>query len=331
MGSTDHRRDELKTWLNQQTGFSLETLEMVSGDASFRRYFRFLNDGKSYIAVDAPPEFEDCEQFVEVARRYSEVGLPVPHIYAVDYKNGFYCQQDFGNTLLSDKLSLATADDLYRDALALLPKIQQCVDTSRGPLPKFDHELLEREFYLFTHWLVIEHLQLQLSESQLRDMQDTFSFLTSQFFEQPQVGVHRDYHSRNLMLLDDNQIGVIDFQDAVLGPITYDAVSLLRDCYQIWPMEKVEQWLLEYHQHFYPEFEFAQFKRWFDFTGLQRHIKASGIFARLCHRDGKRAYLKDIPATLAYIVSVAKGYPESERFGRLVESTILPALKAKTQ
>jgi aminoglycoside/choline kinase family phosphotransferase len=331
LGSLDQRRRELIEWINSQDGFEHSTLEMVSGDASFRRYFRFQQQQRSVIAVDAPPEFENSRQFVEVAQSYAEIGLPVPEIYCFDFDKGFYCQQDFGNVQFSAKLNDQTADDLYQQALALLPVIQQCTATQSGRLPEFDNALLEREFYLFSHWLIEVHLNLSLSPQELADMQSTFSFLTEQFLQQPQVGVHRDYHSRNLMLIDKGSVAVIDFQDAVLGPITYDAVSLLRDCYQQWPSEKVQEWLSQFHQRYYSHYPWQDFKRWFDITGMQRHIKASGIFARLCHRDGKATYLKDVPATLRYIIDVACEYPQCEAFGRLVANKILPAVESKNQ
>lgn len=329
MGSSDQRRHELIEWINNQDGFELSELEMVSGDASFRRYFRFHHNGRSIIAVDAPPEYENSRQFVEVAKSYAELGLPVPEIYCFDFDKGFYCQQDFGNVQFSANLNLQTADELYQKALALLPKIQQCTTTNEATLPAFDGPLLEREFYLFSHWLIEVHLGITLAPEEQANMQKTFGFLSEQFLQQPQVGVHRDYHSRNLMLLDTDTIGVIDFQDAVVGPITYDAVSLLRDCYQNWPSETVDKWLKQFYQRYYTQYVWQDFKRWFDFTGMQRHIKASGIFARLCHRDGKATYLKDVPATLKYIIDVASKYPQSEAFGRLVADKILPAVEFK--
>lgn len=329
MGSSDQRRHQLIDWINSQDGFELSELEMVSGDASFRRYFRFHQDGQSIIAVDAPPEYENSRQFVEVAKSYAKVGLPVPEIYCFDYDKGFYCQQDFGNVQFSANLNLQTADKLYQTALALLPKVQQCTTTDTARLPAFDNALLEREFYLFSHWLIEVHLGLRLSSNELSIMQNTFSALTEQFLQQPQVGVHRDYHSRNLMLLDKDRVGVIDFQDAVIGPITYDAVSLLRDCYQPWPRELVDKWLKQFHHAYYSQYPWQDFKKWFDFTGMQRHIKASGIFARLFHRDGKHTYLKDVPATLKYIVQVASEYPQCEEFGRLVADKILPSVELK--
>jgi hypothetical protein len=169
------------------------------------------------------------------------------------------------------------------------------------------------------------HLDLQLSDSEQATIKSTLDYLRTAFFAQPQVGVHRDYHSRNLMLLADDEIGIIDFQDAVIGPITYDAVSLLRDCYQTWPSALVYIWLKEWHTEYYSQYSWADFKYWFDLTGMQRHIKASGIFARLCHRDGKVAYLQDIPRTLQYLCDVGSQYEQCKQFAELVQHKIKPA------
>jgi aminoglycoside/choline kinase family phosphotransferase len=319
------RQAQLTNWLNDNTAFHCAQLTMVSGDASFRRYFRFIDQGKSYIAVDAPPEFEDSRAFASVAASYLKQGVPVPLIYAIDHRLGFYCLQDFGDRLFASALDPLHSHALYEAALSHLPKIQSCLSTAQGPLPSFDDDLLSKEFELFSHWLLEVHLKLDLSCDELSLIDQTFSLLRKTFFAQPQVGVHRDYHSRNLMLLENDEIGIIDFQDAVLGPITYDAASLLRDCYQTWPAALVYTWLKPWHAKYYSQYPWAVFKYWFDLTGMQRHIKASGIFARLCHRDGKKAYLQDIPNTLQYLVEVASQYPECSNFAHLVASKIKPA------
>jgi aminoglycoside/choline kinase family phosphotransferase len=298
---------------------------MVSGDASFRRYFRFIDQGKSYIAVDAPPASEDSRAFASVAASYQQQGVPVPRIYAIDHKLGFYCLEDFGDRLFASALDPQGCHALYREALSHLPKIQSCISTEQGELPAFDEVLLSKEFALFSHWLLEVHLKLTLDTAEQAMLEQTFSFLQKNFFAQPQVGVHRDYHSRNLMLFSNDQIGIIDFQDAVVGPITYDAASLLRDCYQTWPAALVYTWLKPWHGEHYSQYPWPVFKRWFDLTGMQRHIKASGIFARLCHRDGKRAYLHDIPNTLEYLLEVGSQYPECSEFVQLIATKIKPA------
>ena len=321
------RQNQLIEWINRSTSLRCKKLLMVSGDASFRRYFRFNENGKSFIAVDAPPESEDSRKFAAVAEAYQQHGVSVPIIHAIDHDLGFYCLQDFGDNLFADALEPENCHFLYRDALSHVPAIQSCTNTALGALPSFDDALITTEFELFTHWLLKIHLDLQLSENEQTMIQQTLDFLRSVFFAQPQAGVHRDYHSRNLMLLADNEIGVIDFQDAVIGPITYDAVSLLRDCYQTWPSALVYIWLKEWHKEYYSQYSWSEFKRWFDLTGMQRHIKASGIFARLCHRDGKKGYLQDIPRTLQYLCDVGSQYNQCQQFAEFVKNKVKPAVE----
>lgn len=325
MNQQQVRQTQLTNWLNDSTPFHCLQLTMVSGDASFRRYFRFMDQGKSYIAVDAPPESENSRTFALVAASYRQHGVPVPLIYAIDHSLGFYCLQDFGDKLFAGALDPQRCHPLYREALSHLPKLQSCINTDAGRLPAFDEALLGREFELFSHWLLEVHLKLKFRTDELAMIERTFAFLRKNFFDQPQVGVHRDYHSRNLMLLTNDEIGIIDFQDAVVGPITYDAASLLRDCYQSWPAALVYTWLKQWHGEYYSQHPWPQFKRWFDLTGMQRHIKASGIFARLSHRDGKQAYLQDIPNTLQYLLEVGSQYADCSEFARLVETKIKPA------
>jgi aminoglycoside/choline kinase family phosphotransferase len=320
------RQAQLLDWINHSTPFLCQQLEMVYGDASFRRYFRFTYQNQSIIAVDAPPKSEDSQQFVLVAELYAKNGLLVPQLLAHDIHQGFYCLQDFGNRLFGAALDQISCQHLYPQALGLLPSVQLCTRTSQANLPQYDDNLLTAEFEIFTHWLLNVHLKLTLSAQEELIIAQTFACLRANFFAQPQVGVHRDFHSRNLMLLDDGKIGVIDFQDAVRGPITYDAVSLLRDCYQRWPSAWVDKWLADWHTQYYKQYSFKQFKGWFDLTGLQRHIKASGIFARLYHRDGKGHYLADIPRTLAYLCEIGEQYSECQAFAQLISHKIIPRL-----
>tara|TARA_R110000772_G_scaffold107486_5_gene209889 strand:+ start:704 stop:1741 length:1038 start_codon:yes stop_codon:yes gene_type:complete len=318
------RQAQLMDWINHSTPFLCQQLHMVYGDASFRRYFRFAFEGRSIIAVDAPPKFEDSHKFALVAELLATKGLCVPDILASDHGLGFYCLNDFGDVQLAHRLNDESSQPLYSQALALLPKVQQCVATSQAPLPVYDHKLFSAEFEIFSQWLLNVHLGLTITPAQKTILTDTFNILADNFFEQPKVGVHRDFHSRNLMMLDNNAIGVIDFQDAVVGPITYDAVSLLRDCYRRWPDKWVSNWLQVFHGQFYAQYSLAQFTRWFDLTGMQRHIKASGIFARLHHRDGKSDYLGDIPRTLGYLVDIGKLYPQLQAFSDFIEQQVLP-------
>ncbi len=324
------RIELLGAWLNDTVGLGAIKIEPASDDASFRRYFRITeNNLAPRIAMDAPPDKEDCRPFVELARQLGSLGLHVPEIYAVDLEQGFILLEDLGSTHYLDVLDSDSADRLYGDALAALVVIQ-----SIGPqetLPRYDAELLGREMTLFTDWLVGTHLGLQLNTQEDAMLNESFHELIGAALEQPQVCVHRDYHSRNLLVSASPSPGILDFQDAVVGPVTYDLVSLLKDCYIAWPVERVHDWAMGYFQLavqsgvIRPQDE-GEFLRWFDLMGVQRHLKASGIFARLNHRDGKSGYLKDIPRTLNYIVEVASRYPEMAGLGAFIERRVLPGL-----
>lgn len=320
----------LKKWLDGPVGLSHYKLEPATDDASFRRYFRVtLVDGATLIAMDAPPENEACQPFVDIARQFAELGLHVPIIHAEELNQGFLLLDDLGSVLYLDVLDEACADRLYADALSALAVIQAC--GPREGLPLYDESLLRQEMALFPDWLLERQLNLKLTEGERSQLDELFDLLVQSALEQPRVCVHRDFHSRNLMVTDAPNPGIIDFQDAVIGPVTYDLVSLLRDCYISWPAERVRGWAMGY-------FELAaqsgilrdehedRFLRWFDLMGVQRQLKASGIFARLNIRDGKPGYLGDIPRTLGYIVEVAGRYPELEFVAGLIEQRVLPKL-----
>jgi aminoglycoside/choline kinase family phosphotransferase len=323
------RKQQLHTWINQNTEYECGSLDIVSGDASFRRYFRFIHNNQSIIAVDAPPENEDTSQFIAVAQVYRDKGIRVPEIYAHDFVQGFYIQQDFGDLLFSELLTVDSCDSLYSKALANIPLIQSCLSTQKGPLPAFDGVFIDRELSIFSDWLLDKYLQLGLTDTEEKMINKVFDTVKTSCLVQPMAGMHRDYHSRNLMLLEDNEIGVIDFQDAVVGPITYDAVSLLRDSYQNWPQAKVQQWLQNWHAEYYTQYPWAEFKMWFDNVGMQRHIKIAGIFARLCIRDNKPSFLSDIPHTLHYLIDEASQYPEYCEFASFVRERVLPGVLLK--
>ncbi|MCY7296197.1 aminoglycoside phosphotransferase family protein [Alteromonas sp. a30] len=333
------RETQLIHWLQTLSNFQPDNFHMISGDASFRRYFRCYSNGSAFIAVDAPPQTEKNQAFVALAKAYHAKGVAVPEVLEVDLQNGFLLLQDFGDVLFSQVISEGNEAQWYAKALAQLPHIQQVTEVkasheqqhSMMPLPAFDDALLEAEFHLFNHWLLVVHLGLELTDVEWQIIKQAQDFLTSVFLAQPQVGVHRDYHSRNLMILANDEIGVIDFQDAVTGPITYDAVSLLRDCYVVWPDEFVQSQLKALHQQYYSQYDWAAFAHWFDCVGMQRHIKASGIFARLCHRDGKTSYLNDIPRTLDYLVRIGRNIPQCADFAVLVDTKIKPAVEVKNR
>lgn len=331
----DTRELELKAWCEMQTGQAQAQLEVVSGDASFRRYFRLSDGQRSLIAVDCPPDKEDMTPFIAVADAYQQAQVKVPAILAIDRDKGFMLQSDFGHILLLSKLHPRNARQYYRQALNALPQIMSVKETQLGSLPPYDETLLSKELSLFPDWLLERHLGWQWNDDDQRIWQQFSQLMMENALQQPQVGVHRDFHSRNLMLLDDDQIGVIDFQDAVLGPITYDAVSLLRDCYVDWPQELVEElseWLRQQlieTQQLAPEVSAEQWQRWFDWMGLQRHTKAAGIFARLAHRDGKQAYLQDVPRTLSYLQKVSERYPQLADYSQWLRDKVLPVWQAQ--
>lgn len=325
------REAELKNWLETGCGLSAFDLVPASGDASFRRYFRVrLPDGSTLIAMDAPPDKEDCAPFVDVTGRLERAGVHVPHIHAQNLEQGFLLLEDLGDRLYLGELNAETADPLYGDAIDSLLRIQH--SDGRG-LPPYDRDLLWREMTLFPEWLLERHLGLVLSPAERAMLEQTFERLVESALEQSCVPVHRDYHSRNLLVCEAHSPGVIDYQDAVLGPLTYDLVSLLRDCYIRWPASRVEAWLNGYVERaldggLLAAGDRARVRRWFDLMGAQRHLKAAGIFARLWHRDGKSGYLADVPRTLGYIVEAAESNPELQSLAALIGERVLPRLEA---
>ena len=307
------RQQQLTHWL-QQRGLRDFRLEPASADASFRRYFRLRFDDRSLIAMDAPPEREDSRPFVAAARAFHAFGLNVPQVLDADLEHGFVLLSDLGSTLYLSALAADTVERLYGDALGALVVLQACGPGAYQP-PPYDEALLRREMALFGDWYLGRHRNWPLSAALDRDLAGIVALLVTNALEQPRVCVHRDFHSRNLMVTEDNNPGILDFQDAVMGPVTYDLVSLLRDCYIAWPREQVESWVRGYHDlalqsGILRQEDEERFVRWFDLMGVQRHLKAIGIFARLNHRDGKPGYLADIPRTLGYVTDVSRHYRE---------------------
>lgn len=320
--ATDARKTMLTRWLRKNPVLAAWKVTPASADASFRRYFRIANDNDndSYIIMDAPPEKEDIHPFIKITRLLLDAGVHVPAIHATDIEQGFLLLDDLGQWNYLSQLTPETADDLYDDALSALLKIQQA---DASTLPVYDRDLLHTEMELFREWFLQTHLGLSLTAGQHDALHQIFSVLSDNALHQPQAFVHRDYHSRNLMVTRENNPGVIDYQDAVRGPITYDLVSLLRDCYIAWPEEKVRRWALGHRDHMVDAGLMAgtddtTFLRWFDLMGLQRHLKAIGIFARLNHRDGKPGYLADIPRVLDYLLEVAPRHAETAALADLV-------------
>jgi aminoglycoside/choline kinase family phosphotransferase len=323
------RIEQLKTWLASLPELTEFTFEPASNDASFRRYFRVTEGGRSYIAMDAPPDREDSRPFVKVAEAFESIGLNVPHIYARDLSQGFMLLEDLGNELYLDRLSADTVNRLYGDALGALATLQAC--GPRDGLPNYDRALLMQEMALFRDWLLVKELNLSLTDEQDLMLQQVFELLADSALQQPQVCVHRDYHSRNLMVTASHNPGILDFQDALTGPVTYDLVSLLRDCYVAWPKEQVHDWAMGYFELavqsgiIASEHE-ARFMTWFDLMGVQRHLKASGIFARLNRRDGKPGYLKEIPRTLGYITQLESEFKSLQALRDFIRVRVMPIL-----
>ena len=315
------RQEQLPHWLATVLAKAPYTLAPASADASFRRYFRVDLNGHTLIVMDAPPEHEDCRPFVHAAEVMANAGLNVPHVLEKDLTQGFLLLSDLGDTTYLSALNAATASDLYRDASQALIKLQ--LASREGVFPAYDEALLTREMQLFPDWYVGRHLGHELDEAQQAMLHKTFALLNRNILAQGQVYVHRDYHSRNLMVCDVNP-GVLDFQDAVHGAITYDLVSLLKDAYIAWDEDQVLDWAVRYWQmakkaHLPVPQDFAEFYRDFEWMGAQRHIKVLGIFARLYHRDGKDGYLKDMPLVMNYLRSVCARYVELMPLLRLLD------------
>jgi hypothetical protein len=316
----DDRSSQLNRWL-AGLGYRDFRLSPASEDASFRRYLRLEAAGQSLIVMDAPPELEPCDQFIKVAGMLRDAGLSAPELLARDLEQGFLLLADFGALDYLSQLHDETEASLYRDALAALLVMQTRIDG--GDLPPYDAALLCREMDLFHDWFLGELLGLELDQAQHEAWQSSRQVLVDNALEQPRVFVHRDYHSRNLMKIPRRNPGILDFQDAVHGPVTYDLVSLLRDCYIAWPPARVEALALDYYQaaraNGLLEVDSGQFLRWFDLMGAQRHLKAIGIFSRLKIRDRKPGYLKDIPRTLEYLCRVSAAREPLAGLAALVE------------
>lgn len=332
MPDQDVRLQHLKVWLDEQLAILFAsqgwgsvppaTLTAASSDASFRRYFRWEGAGRSFVVMDAPPPQENCKPFVDIAFLMAKSGINVPKIYAEDLERGFLLLNDLGNKTYLDVIDSENADDLFKDALQALLAFQQLPMVA--PLPSYDVALLRRELELFPEWYVKRELGIEFDSTQQTLWQQVSDLLIDSALAQPKVLVHRDYMPRNLMISEPNP-GVLDFQDAVYGPVTYDVTCLFKDAFLSWPEERVRGWLEDYWQQagaldipVQPDFE--DFLRASDLMGVQRHLKVIGIFARICHRDGKPRYLGDVPRFFAYIDAVIARRPELAPLGELLAS-----------
>ncbi|GAA6134096.1 phosphotransferase [Oceaniserpentilla sp. 4NH20-0058] len=330
----DDRQQSLQNWvidtLNTNSQSPQGSLEVVSGDASFRRYFRQYTENGSYICVDAPPEKENSQPFLVIGQAWFEQGINVPNVIKADLEQGFMLLSDMGDQLLFPMLNEASAEGLYHQCFDAILQIQQ----SQIDLPLYDGPLLDREMALFTDWYLGTHLNFELTPQETSMLHSTFETLRESALGQIQVPVHRDFHSRNIMVLEDDTLGIIDFQDAVLGPLTYDLASLLRDCYVAWPIEEVHLWAKEYfakarEKGIVGSISDDQLMLWFDWMGIQRHLKAVGIFARLNHRDGKTGYMNDIPRTLNYLIQVSAQYDSLSEFHHFLTRRLMPHLESE--
>jgi len=323
----DARRDALQAWLARELKGARFSLAPASEDASFRRYFRAaLEDGRSFIAMDAPPGKEDCRPFVHVASLLRDAGVHAPQVHAQDLAQGFLLLSDLGTTTYLQALDESSAPRLFADATDALIRFQ--LATRPGELPPYDDALLRRELQLFPDWYIKAHLKKEFSGDEKSILQRTFDLLVKSALAQPAVYVHRDYIPRNLMVCEPNP-GVLDFQDAVCGPLSYDIVCLLRDAFISWPEERVLDWAVRYWEKAKKaglpvDADFGEFWRALEWMGLQRHLKVMGIFARLNYRDGKPKYLADTPRFLAYARPVVKRYRELAPLARLLDA--IPAV-----
>lgn len=321
----DSRLNAIAGWLTPILGVERHDMVPASSDASFRRYFRIQAGHKSYVVMDAPPERENIRPFMQVARLLRVAGVRVPQIFHYDAKRGFMLLEDFGSECYLDRLAYDDPDIWYQRAFDSLFNLQSNTLTGSSNLPGYDVALLTRELGIFYEWFLGALLKLETPDALLAPLNEV---LIGSALQQPQTVVHRDFHSRNLMALQSGSPGVIDFQDAVIGPITYDLVSLLKDCYIAWPVERVDVWRDQYWHRLQQagllNVGQQQFKKWFDLMGLQRHLKAIGIFSRLHLRDGKSGYLADIPRTMGYVLAVAKQYPELTPLLIYLKQQVLP-------
>jgi aminoglycoside/choline kinase family phosphotransferase len=326
VASTSDRKDALRRFVAAALADDDITIAPASADASFRSYWRVDGAQGTYIVMDAPPDKEDIGRWLDIAARLRGAGLHAPGVLDVDREGGFVLMEDLGTRIYLPELNDTNADALYADALDALARMQAKGDTTG--LPRYDRALLVAEMERLAEWFLQRHLGFTPDCEERDVIEAAFAFIARAALEQPHAFVHRDYHSRNLLILDADGPGVVDFQDAVLGPVTYDLVSLLRDCYIEWERERVESWMESHrlrlrHAHVIgAEVDGARFRRWFDLIGLQRHLKVLGNFTRLWYRDGKAQYLADLPLVWRYAITVARDYAELVEFVALLERAL---------
>ena len=338
MPNADLRLQSLERWIAGLPGAPVQRILPASADASFRRYFRvFREDGGTQVAMDAPPEREGLDAWLRVARILAGAGVHVPEVIAADTEQGFVLIGDLGRQHYLEALAAgADPEPLYADAIEALVRMQSVDAAAAAGLPPYDRDLLMREMDLFPEWFLGRHLGLVPGPAERRVIAAAFDWLCEEALAQPVVLVHRDYHSRNLLVRPQGNPGVVDFQDAVLGPVSYDLVSLLKDCYIVWPRQRALAWVDRYRERAAAAgidagASRAQFLQWFDRMGLQRHIKVLGIFARLWHRDGKPGYLGDLPRVLEYTLEASAAEPALAEFDAWLRRQVVPAFAATTR
>src|SRR5688572_12067100 len=329
--NADPRLHKLERWIAGLPGPAVERIAPASADASFRRYFRVHRGGVAQIAMDAPPARESLDGWLRVARILAATGVHVPPVIAVDAEQGFVLMGDLGRQHYLEALGHdADPEPLYADAVDALVLMQSGEAAAVAALPAYDRELLMRELELFPEWFLARHLSIAPDDDERAVIAAAFDWLCGEALAQPVVLVHRDYHSRNLLVRPEGNPGIVDFQDAVRGPVSYDLVSLLKDCYVVWPRARLLAWLDRYRARAAAAGiavgrDREEFLRWFDCMGLQRHLKVLGIFARLWHRDGKPGYLGDLPRVLDYALEVTSALPELATFDAFMRKRVVPA------
>ncbi len=325
------REQLIQTWLQATLQSDQFEINFLAGDASFRRYARIKLQNKTYMLMDAPPEKEDCAPFVSIDEFFDKNGVRVPHIVAKDLTLGLLLLEDFGDVVLSTLLTDKTVDQYYVQSFEQLIELQQIDGLEQ--LPAYSYEKLMTEMRLLTEWM-LPSLDIQPTEQQLETIEQAFDFLAIEATQQPQVIVHRDFHSRNLMKIENEQaLGVIDFQDAVIGADTYDLISITRDAYVQWNADRVYGWFKVFY-NLLPAVakenrSFEKFKRDADLMAIQRHLKILGIFVRLFERDGKSGYLKDLPRVMWYLLEESQGYDELNEFMQFIRDVVMPKFIAK--
>jgi N-acetylmuramate 1-kinase len=332
MPDSDARGALIHDWLSRELRLAPARIEPASSDASFRRYFRVFTAATTYVVMDAPPEREDVRPYLKVSGLLAALGVHVPYVHEADVGRGLLLLEDLGTTLYLERLAAAQeCERLYAAALDTLAAIHLRGRDAAAELAPYNRAELARELALMPEWFLGRHLSLTLSAAENELLAASFEFLIRAALAQPTVFVHRDYHARNLLIVAERNPGVIDFQDALRGPVGYDVVSLLKDCYIAWPRERVVGWLRGFRARLLAQggeagASDAEFLHWFDLIGVQRHLKVLGIFCRLWYRDGKPGYLPDLPRTLEYVCEVSARYTELDPLARFLEARVVPQL-----